>query len=70
MKIYVAAVEALRRRERQDETHKICEFQPPSMLIYSFNANVLFFLVSFFLNLTTMYDQTQGSGAVFSLLYE
>jgi hypothetical protein len=38
VKIYVAAVEALRRRERQDET-QFCEFQPP-------------FLQAFFLNLT------------------
>jgi hypothetical protein len=57
VKIYVAAVEALRKKERQDETQfttKIdvfSEFHPP------LNANVLF--CRFVLNLT------RGSGAVF-----
>ncbi len=67
MKIYVAAVEALRKRERQDETQFITtkidgflSFIPP------LSANVLF--CRFFMNLT-VYDETQGSGAVFVLLY-
>ncbi len=56
MKIYVAAM------ERQDETKfttKIdgTEFYPTWMLMYFFAR---FFLIS---------PQTQGSGAVFSLLY-
>ncbi len=66
--MYVAAVEALRKKESQDETQFtttidcfLLSFIPP------FNANVLFRRF-FFLNLA-MYDQTQGSGAVFLLLY-
>jgi hypothetical protein len=67
VKIYVAAVEALRKKERQDETQfttKIdgfLSFKPP------LNANVLF--SRFFFECHPVYDQTQGSGAVFVLLY-
>ncbi len=67
MKIYVAAVEALRKKERQHETQfttKIdgfFEFHPP------LNANVLFLHV-FFYKSHPVYDQTQGSRAVFFLL--
>ncbi len=62
MKIYVAAVEALREKERQDETQfttKIdgfLSFIPPWMLMYFFKSQAV-------------YDHTQGSGAVFFLLY-
>ncbi len=66
VKIYVAAaVEALRKKERQDETQfttKIDgEFHP------QLNANVPFFS-RFFFESHLVYDQTQGSGAVFVLL--
>jgi hypothetical protein len=63
VKIYVSAVEALRKRGKQDET-QFCEFQTPTPAFY---ANVLFLQV--FFESHSMYDQTQGSGAVFSLLY-
>jgi len=71
VKIYVA-MKALKKRERQDETqmyHKNTQFLrvstplPPLML-------TCFFLQALFLNLIPIYDQTQGSSAVFSLLYE
>jgi hypothetical protein len=60
-------VEALRRKEKQDETQfttKIdgfLSFIPRWMLMY--------FLAAFFKS-HPVYDQTQGSGAVFFLLYE
>jgi hypothetical protein len=63
MKIYVAAVEALKIKDRQDETQfatKIDGFHPP------LNANVLFSKV--FFESHPVYDQTQGSGAVFFFL--
>jgi hypothetical protein len=63
VKIYVAAVEALRKRERQDETQFslpqnnrwFSEFHPSLMLMY-------FFFCKFFLNLISCNVQTQGSG--------
>ncbi len=61
VKIYVAAVEALRQKERQDQTrftHQnwwFSEFHPP------LNGN------ESFLKSHPVYDQTQGSGAVFFL---
>jgi hypothetical protein len=64
VKIYVAAAEALRKKERQDETQfttkidSFLSFTPP------LNANVLF--CRFVLNLTLC---MQGSGAMFFLLY-
>ncbi len=60
MKIYVAAVEALRKKERIDET------QFTTKIDGFLSANLLF--CRFFMNLT-VYDETQGSGAVFVLLY-
>jgi hypothetical protein len=66
VKIYVADVEALRKKERQDETHfstKIdgfLSFIPCWMLMY--------FLADFFES-HPVYDQIQGSSAVFFLLY-
>jgi hypothetical protein len=36
----------------------------------SLNVNVFFFLASFIFESHPIYDQTQGSGAVFWLLYE
>ncbi len=66
MKIYVA-VEALVKKERQDETQSptkidgFCEFQP------QLNANnVLFCRLK--KKSYPVYDQTQGSGAVFVIL--
>jgi hypothetical protein len=46
VKTYVATVEALRKKERQDETQFTTKIESHPM-----------------------YDQNQGSGAVFSLLY-
>ncbi len=61
MKIYLAAVQVLSEKERQDET----EFTTKIDGFPSLNANVL--LAFFFLNLTL--GMTQLRGAVFSLLY-
>jgi hypothetical protein len=48
VKIYVSAVEALRKMERQDET-QFCEFQPPRPPPFYANVLVLqvFFKISF-----------------------
>jgi len=68
VKIYVAAMEALRKKERQDETQfttKIDGFQsfiPPRWML-------MYFCAGFFKNLTLCIGQTQGFGAVFSWLY-
>ncbi len=65
VKIYVAAVEALRKKERQDETQfttkidAFFEFHP------RLNAHVLFFCRFFWIPPWVWYDQTQGSRAVF-----
>ncbi len=69
MKIYVAGGTegAQEKKDRQDETQfptKIdgfLSFTPP------INANVLF--CRFLKKISPVYDQTQGSRAVFSLLY-
>ncbi len=64
VKIYVAALEALMKKERQDETQfttKVDGFWVSSPL-------ELLFLQVFFKS-HPVYDQTQGSGAVFFLLY-
>jgi hypothetical protein len=70
VKIHVAAVEALRKKERQgrnSENHQnrwFSEFHP------LLKANVFF--CRFFLKSHPVYDQTQGTGAVgavFSCLY-
>jgi hypothetical protein len=53
VKIYVAAVEALRKTERQGETQKTINF----FLMYFFAG---------FLKFHPIYDQTQGTDAVFS----
>jgi hypothetical protein len=66
VKIYVAAVEARRKKERQDETRfttKIdgfLSFTPLWMQRYFFAG---------FFESHPGYDQTQSSGAVFVLLY-
>ncbi len=59
MKIYVAAVEALRKNERQDEIQFTTKIDDGSLL----NATVLF-CASFVFE-----SYPQGSGAVFFLLY-
>jgi hypothetical protein len=66
MKIYVAAVEALRERERRwnsvyHQNLMVFWALPYWMLIY--------FFVVFFLSITPIYDQTQGCGAVFSFTF-
>ncbi len=68
VKKYVATMEALRKKERQDETQfttKIDGFLssiPPWMLLYFFGG---FFILKSHL----VYDQSQGSGAVFLVLH-
>jgi hypothetical protein len=63
VKIYVAAVEALRNSERQDEYLKNRWF---SAIHPTLNAT---FFLKVLLKLT-MYDQESGSGAVFSFLMD
>jgi hypothetical protein len=61
-------VEALRKKERGDETQfptkidGILSFIPPWMLMY--------FFLQVFLRYHPLYEQTRGSGAVFFLLYD
>ncbi len=65
MKIYVAAaVKALRRKERQDET----QFTTKIDGFLSFIPPLNTFLQGFFFSSHPVYDQTQGSGAVFLFL--
>jgi hypothetical protein len=65
VKIYVAAVKAIRENERQDETQFTTKINDD---VLSFNpllnANVL--LGGFLSESHPLYDQAQGSGAVFS----
>ncbi len=64
VKIYVTAVEVVRKNERQDETQftaKINGFL--SVVVPCLNANVLFCRFFFLKNLTLCNDQTQGSSA-------
>jgi hypothetical protein len=59
-------VEPLRKKERQDEAHEPSKYLDGFLSFTTpLNANVIFLLV-FFFNLTLVYDQTQGTGAVFS----
>ncbi len=71
MKICVAAVEALRKKESQDETQFTTKID--SSLSSDPSAphswNVLIFRFLKHLSGHPVYDQTQGSGAVLSLLY-
>jgi hypothetical protein len=68
VKIYVAAMEALRQKERQGET----QFTKKTLMIFlvsppplsSSNVNVLVCRFSH-----PVHDPTQGSGAMFSSLY-
>jgi len=66
--IYVAAMEALSKKERKigwnsitNKTDRFLSLTPP------LNANVRFLYL--FLQPHPVYDQTQGSGTFFSLLY-
>jgi hypothetical protein len=67
LKIYVAAVETAQEKERHDETQFTTKidgfpsFIPCWMLMY--------FFAGFFFESHPVYDQTQGSGAVFFLLH-
>jgi hypothetical protein len=70
VKIYVAAVEAIGSRKRKDRMKLSL---PSKLMIFSvspptLNANVLFF-AGFLKTSPWKYDQTQGSGEVFVLLY-
>jgi hypothetical protein len=59
VKISVAAVEALSRKERQDETQFTTK-------IVSLNPCLMYILTGIFKNSHPMYDQTQECGVVFS----
>jgi cell division protein FtsW (lipid II flippase) len=54
VEIYVAETEALRKKERQDETHSL----PPKLMVFwiSLNANVL--ICSFFKSLTCVWPNS------------
>jgi hypothetical protein len=60
VKIYVAIVEALKKKERQGETQFTTETEVPPPFL---NANVFYFFESH-----PIYDQTQGSSIVFLTL--
>ncbi len=69
VKIYIAAVEALRKKERQGETQEtnknwwFSEFhRRPWLLMY-------FFFLQVFFESHLVYDQTRGTHPVFSWLY-
>jgi hypothetical protein len=65
VKIYVTAVKALRKKERQGETQKIIlmndflSFTTPAPLM------LMYFFARFFQSYP-VYDQTQGTGALLS----
>jgi hypothetical protein len=66
VKIYVAAVEALVQKDRQDET----QFTTKILMVFWVSSPVemlMYFSAGFFLESHPLYDQTQGSGAVFFL---
>ncbi len=66
VKIYVAAVEALRKKERQDETQFTTKFD--GFLSFIPRGMLMYFSARFF-DSHPVYGQTQGSGAVIFLLY-
>ncbi len=60
VKIYAARVEALKKKERQGETHFTTKTGVPHPWM------LMFFLVGlYFFEFLPMYDQTQGSSVVF-----
>ncbi len=61
VKIYVAAVEALRKKERQDETQFTTKITQETMLMY--------FFCRFFFESHPVYDQLRVLGTVFSWLH-
>ncbi len=66
VKIYVSAVEVLRKKEGQDETQFTTKIDGFLSITPPLNANVLF--GRFFLESHPAYDQAEGSGAVFVFL--
>jgi hypothetical protein len=62
VKIYAAAVEALRKKEIQDETQFSLTTKIDGFLSFML---MYFFCRFFFIKFYPVYDQTQGSGAVF-----
>jgi hypothetical protein len=67
VKIYVVAVEALRNKEGQDETQFTTKID--GFLSFIPRWLLMYFSAGFFCESHPVYDQTQGSGAVFLLLY-
>ncbi len=67
VKIYVAAADALRKKERQDEIE-----EPPKLMVFWISPPRWMLITYFFAGCFEshpVYDQTQGTGAVFSWLY-
>jgi len=68
VKIYVAAVEALKKKERQGETQEtiknwwFSEFHPPPWML-------MYFFAGFFFQSHPVSDQTRGTHPFFSWLY-
>jgi hypothetical protein len=67
VKIYVATVEPLRKKERRGETQ-----EPSKLMVFwvsppPLNANILY--CRLFFESHRVYDQTQGTGVVFSWIY-
>jgi len=60
VKIYAARVEALKKKERQGETHFTTKTGVPHpwMLMFFFGRSLFFWI-------SPLYDQTQGSSVVF-----
>ncbi len=72
VKIYVAAVEVVRKKKRQGETQKTIKIDGFLSFFHPLlNANVHFcrFCFESCFESHPVYDQTQGSRAVFSWLY-
>ncbi len=67
VKIYVTAVEALRKKDRQDETQFTTKIDGFLSFTLPLNANVLFCWFSF--NLTLCMTKLRVLGGVFVLLY-
>ncbi len=68
MKIYVAAVEALRKRRKDRMKLSLLPKLMVCFLSFIPRRMLMYFFCRFFFQYHSVYDQTQGSGAVFFLL--
>jgi len=64
VKIYVALVEALRKKERRGETQKTINFD--GFLSFTLSFFLMCCFAGLFFESHPVYDETQGTGAVFS----